>query len=172
LADEVAAQGNALDGSALACSVPQRAGLVVATIDGDQPQQTWDNFARALAAAGRVVTEEGVIAICCDLDTPPGAALSCLAENEVAEVALRAINRQRADDALPAAWLLHILERHTVFLLSRLDEPVVEDLGMAYLANAEDLARLSLQFDSCITLRGAHHLVPTAVTDAVNLNAE
>jgi hypothetical protein len=62
---------------------------------------------------------------------------------------------------MSAAWLLHVLERHPVFLLSQLEEHVVEDLGMAYLAGAEDLSRLGQQFNSCIALRGAHHLVAT-----------
>ena len=43
---------------------------------------------------------------------------------------------------------------------------------MAYLANAEDLGRLSLQFDSCITLRGAHQIVPTAATVAAEVEAD
>ncbi len=169
LADDVAAHATNLAGDAIACSVPHRAGLVVAAIDGDPTQQTWDNFARALAAASRVVAEDGVIAVCCDLDAAPGAALSCLVEEEVSEVALREIDRERTADTLPAAWLLHVLDRHTIFLLSHLDEPIVEDLGMAYLADTEDLARLSLQFDSCIILGGAHRMVPTAVSDMVDV---
>jgi len=138
--------------------------LWIATIDGGPSQQTWVNLARALEAASQVVTEDGAIAICSDLAAPPGPAIRCLAEADSAEDALRTLNRQRAFDAIPAAWLLHVLQDHTVFLLSRLDENTVDDLGMAYMADAEDLVRLCHRFNGCITLRGAQHLAPT-VTD-------
>jgi hypothetical protein len=118
------------------------------------------NLARVLEAASEVVTEDGAIAICSDLAAPPGPAMRCLSQADSAEDALRAIRRQRAVDAIPAAWLLHVLQDHTVFLLSRLDESTVEDLGMAYVSNAEDLIRLSHRFNGCITLRGAQHLAP------------
>jgi nickel-dependent lactate racemase len=165
LLSEVADRGRAVCGERLTFTVPQPASLVVATIDGGPQQQTWDNLARALAAASRVVSDDGVIAVCCDLAAGPGPALASVVESESAELALREINQQRSFDAIPAAWLLHVLEQHTVFLLSRLDESIVQDLGLAYLADEEDLARLGQQFPSCTILRGAHQLVPNVADD-------
>jgi nickel-dependent lactate racemase len=159
--DDVTRHSREIGESASACQVPRRANLVIATIDGGPSQQTWVNVARVLEAARQVVTEDGAIAICSDLTTPPGPAMRCLAESDSTEDALRTISRQRAVDATPAAWLLHVLQDHTVFLLSRLDEHTVEDLGMAYMSDAEDLVRLSQRFNGCITLRGAQHLAPT-----------
>lgn len=164
--DAVTKRCRAIRESVSVCQVPRRADLVIATIDGGPAQQTWVNLARVLEAAIEVVTDDGVIAICSDLASPPGPAMRCLAEAESPEDALRTIRRQRAADTIPAAWLLHVLQDHTVFLLSRLDETTVEDLGMAYMSNAEDLIRLSHRFNGCITLRGAQHLAP-AVDDRV-----
>jgi nickel-dependent lactate racemase len=163
--EEVTKRGRAICESAATCEVPRRANLVIATVDGGPSQQTWINLARVLEAASQVVTEDGAIAICSDLAATPGPAMRCLAESDSVEDTLRTINRQRAVDAIPAAWLLHVLQDHAVFLLSRLDENTVEDLGMAYMSDAEDLIRLSHRFNGCITLRGAQHLAPT-VADA------
>jgi nickel-dependent lactate racemase len=158
LATEVAARGSELCAAALRCELPQTADLVVATIDGGPQQQTWENMGRALEAAGRAVSEEGVVALCCDLAAAPGPALRYLPESETTEEALRGISRQRHADAVAATRLVNLLDQHPVFLLSRLDEETVEELGMACLADAEDLARLGQQFRSCIMLRGAQYL--------------
>ncbi len=165
LLSEVADRGRAVCGERLTFTVPQPASLVVATIDGGPQQQTWDNLARALAAASRVASDDGVIVVCCDLAAGPGPALASVVDSESTELALREINRQRSFDAIPAAWLLHVLEQHTVFLLSRLDESIVEDLGLAYLADEEDLARLGQQFPSCTILQGAHQIAPNVADD-------
>jgi len=158
--DEVTKHCRAIRDSVAVCQVPRRASLVIATIDGGPSQQTWVNLARVLEAASGVVTADGAVAICSDLAVPPGPAMRCLAEADSGEEALRTIRRQRAPDAMPAAWLLHVLQDHPVFLLSQLDESTVEELGMAYMSDAEDLMRLVHQFNDCITLRGAQHLAP------------
>ena len=57
---------------AWSCTVPRPAQLVIAAIDGPESEQTWDNVARALANARRVVSAGGAIALCTSLDIPPG----------------------------------------------------------------------------------------------------
>ena len=57
----------------------ERAQLVVAAIEGSRLQQTWENLGRTLAAASRLVdVRGGSIAVCCDLDLPPGPAVQRL----------------------------------------------------------------------------------------------
>jgi nickel-dependent lactate racemase len=135
--------------------VPAPASLVVAGIEGDASQQTWQDFGRALDAAVAVVEDGGSIAVCCDLAEPPGAAVQQMAGARSRRAALRRIHQERLLDALPAAQLARALDRGKVYLLSRLDPSLVDALDMIYVAAPDELARLVRQHRSCILLANA-----------------
>lgn len=137
--------------------VPARASLVVAAIEGGPKQQTWFNVARALSAAAQVVATDGTIAVCSELEIPPGPALQHLSTADSAEEALRAIVHERWSDALVASQLLHALENGRVYLLSRLEPEIVESLGIAPVEEAADLERLAARHDSCILVANAQY---------------
>jgi nickel-dependent lactate racemase len=145
--------------AAWGCPVARRASLVVAAIEGPQEQQTWENLGRALEAAGRLVEEGGAIAVCCELAARPGPAVGRLVGARSRGTAVRRILRDNPGDALPAAQLAHALERQHVYLLSRLDSSLVEDLDMVPIGGAEELGRLSQRHDSCILLANAPQVV-------------
>lgn len=137
--------------------VPGRANLVVAAIEGGPSQQTWFNVARAMAAAAQAVAIDGTIALCSELEVPPGPALQHLATADSAEDALRTIVHERWPDALVASQLIHALEKGRVYLLSHLEADVVESLGMAPVEDAADLNRLAARHDSCILVSNAQY---------------
>jgi nickel-dependent lactate racemase len=141
--------------AAWACQVAHRASLVVAAIEGGPQQQTWENLGRALEAAVRLVEEGGTIALCCDLAAPPGAAVQCLRGARSRDTAMRQIRHDSLDDALPAAQLAHALDHGHVYLLSRLDAALVEDLEMVPIGDPQELGRLTRRHDSCILLANA-----------------
>jgi nickel-dependent lactate racemase len=163
--ESVERRGEALSQSAWQFEIPRRAQLVVAAIEGGEDQQTWDNVGRAIAAAARVVADDGAIALCTDLATPPGPALACLARARDLADAERHIRRQHSADAGVAHALAAALERGRVYLLSRLDESVVEDLGMAPVGDSSDIARLIQRHPSCILLGNAQFAQPTAAAE-------
>jgi len=138
-------------------SAPRRASLVVAAIEGSSGQQTWDNLGRALAAAGALVEEGGAIAVCCDLAAQPGPALQHLAASRARKEAMQWIRRERPEDALSATLLAQAQDRATVYLLSRLDQSLVEELEIAPVAEVEELVRLVGRHESCILLANAPH---------------
>ncbi|MEN6493044.1 MAG: lactate racemase domain-containing protein [Thermoguttaceae bacterium] len=144
------------------CSVPRRARLVVAGIEGGHAQQTWHNVGRAAAAAGALVEDGGVIAICCDVASEPGPAVQRLATASSREEALRQIRKEHPADALTAAQLAQVLRRAKVYLLSRVNETLLEDLEIAPITESEDLVRLTKRFDSCILLANAPRTMATA----------
>ncbi len=146
-------------------SVPRRATLVVAAIEGGAVQQTWQNLGRALAAAGTLVEDGGAIALCCDLEDEPGPAVQQLADARARNEALRWIRRERPEDALPATLLAQVLDRVTVYLLSRLDASLVEQLEIAPIARAGELTRLAGRHPSCILLANAPHAMVTLEED-------
>ncbi len=164
-AEAVERRGSELYKSAWGFELPQRAELVVAAIEGPHEQQTWENVGRAIAAASRAVLDDGAIALCTDLATLPGPALSCLAQARDLGDAGRQIRRQHSTDAAVAHELAAALSRGRVYLLSRLDESVVEDLGMAPVAAAADIARLVRRHQSCIVLGNAQFAQPTVLDE-------
>ncbi|MEI8372531.1 MAG: lactate racemase domain-containing protein [Planctomycetota bacterium] len=136
-------------------SVAQRAKLVVAAIEGDERQQTWENLGHVLESAARVVEEDGAIAVCCHLAAAPGPALQRLIGGPSREEAMRHIRRDNSRDALPALQLARVLETNRIYLLSRLDPGLVEDLEMIPLAGPEELMRLAQRNNSCLVLANA-----------------
>ena len=132
--------------------VPRRASLVVAAIEGGRREQTWENLGRALEAASALVEDAGAIAVCCELAVSPGPGVQSMAAARSRKSALRRLSKERPADALSAAQLAQALDRDKVYLLSRLDPALVEELDMIPLANGNELKRLCLQHRSCIML--------------------
>jgi nickel-dependent lactate racemase len=142
-------------------SVPRQASLVVAAIEGGREHQTWEDLGRALEIAAPLVEEGGAIAVCCDLAAAPGPAVQRMAGAPARQSALRQIRRDSPADALPAAQLARVLDRDHVYLLSRLDPALVEELEITPLAGPDELARLVRKHRSCILLSNASHAMVT-----------
>lgn len=155
--DAVASEGQRLWEEAWKWQIPSRASLVVAGITGPPLQQNWENLAAALAMANAVVEPEGAIALCCDLDFASSPSIECLAAAEEPADAVRQIRRQRLPDALSALELAQVLDDVRVYLLSKLDEEFVEDLGMAAVAQPAEMARLASRHPSCLLISHAQH---------------
>ncbi|MEX0938448.1 MAG: lactate racemase domain-containing protein [Pirellulales bacterium] len=162
----VARQAAALCAAAWHHSVRRRASLVVASIGGDPHEQSWDNLARALAAASRVAEPGGAIALCTELAVSPGTALDHLSAAQNLSAALREIRRDRSDDAWTASQLAQQLDRGSIYLLSELDDELVESLGMAPVQSPEEIERLAHHHDTCILLEDAQYAVPTVEDEA------
>ncbi len=161
----VSRQGQTFCDSAWEFTIPRRAALVVAAVEGREPQQNWTNVGRALAAAARAVAQGGSIVVCCDLDTEPGPALRQIdTDEDPATLAMR-IRAARTGDSLPAVQLIQALDQARVYLLSRLDEETVEDLGVAAVAKPEEIERLASRHDSCILLASAQYGTPLVATE-------
>ena len=85
----------------------------------------------------------------------PGPAVRRLLTAPSCESALRRIRKERLPDALAAAQLAQALAHGRVYLLSRLDPALAEDLDMIPLADPAELLRLTAQHKSCIVLCNA-----------------
>ncbi len=154
---DVGRRGRRLYDAAWRWSVPRKASLVVAAIEGGRAQQTWHNVGRALAAAMPLVDSGGSVAVCCTLGDSPGMAMKSLIGAEVPRKALRRLGDERPEDIVPAVQLVRALERARVYLLSGIDESIVEDLDMVPLSSEAELARLAGQHETCILLSNAPH---------------
>lgn len=164
---EVERQGRRLCREAWSFPAPERSDLAVATIEGPPSSQTWSNLGRALRLALGAVVDGGAILVCCETLAPPGPAVECLARMEDPWQALKRIERARDwSDAAAAADIARVVARARVFLLSRLDDGVVEDLGMNPVANSADAARLIDRAPTCSLLANAHLISTTVAAPA------
>jgi nickel-dependent lactate racemase len=138
---------------------PQRASLIIATITGGAAAQNWENVGRALAAAEQLVADEGAIAICSNLDQPPGESLGRLVGSDDLEDTERRILRDHAADSWAAWQLARALQRGPVYFLSQLPSDTIEDMGMAPVESLEEIARLASRHESYIVLEDAQHAI-------------
>jgi nickel-dependent lactate racemase len=159
--DEIASQSQRLCRKAWTFSVPRWANLVIASIEGGDDQQTWENFGRALFAASQVCAESGTIVLCTELRCQPGPALQCLVGHGRSVDILNRLNHECSADAVSASLLMEACESKHIYLLSGLSEQTVEDLGLGFVSEPDDIARLSQRHPSCILLADAHRAMPT-----------
>lgn len=158
---QIAKQGQEICDALWNAPLPHRASLVVAGIEGGPESQTWNNVARAIAAASEAVADEGAIAICSELSCPPGPALQKLRDLRDFESTLLELKKDRSDDVGAAIQLLYALDRVRIYFVSQLDEEVVEELGMAPIMDLDDLGRLSQRHESCVLLSNAQYAAVT-----------
>ncbi len=143
---------------------PCRASLVVVSLAGDASSQSWDNLGRALAVASDFVEQDGAIAVCTQLSENPGPAVESVRTSTDRDRALKKIKKERPADTLAAMELQRALSRARVYLLSDLDETLVEELGMVPIQQRQ-VARLLPQFPSCIVVSGAQHAVASTTAE-------
>ena len=142
--------------------VPPPASLVIAALDGDQQQQTWENAARAADAAIAYAQPEATIVIWSSVDEPPGGALLALDVEDSLD-SIDETPATREEDEFPewdrfadlAGRLKEVTGRHRLLLYSRIDPELIEPLGIGVIASAQELANLSRGFESCGVLRAA-----------------
>jgi len=170
--EAVLVAGGRLCDAAWSFEVPHRVELVVAAIGGDDAQQTWDNVGRALAAAARVLEENGDVVICSRLEQPPGPGMERIIGADDLHVALREIAREKPVDSLPASQLGEALQRGRVYMLSDLPEERIEELGMIPL-DADSVPNVASRYGSCVVLANAQHAQawPSGQFDAVKPRA-
>ena len=165
----VRAEGERLAKATWHHEVSAKAQLVIASIEGNHQQQTWTNFGRALHAASQVVQDQGVIVLCTDLQCGPGPALQRLSSREDDSTLSHELNRDRSKDAVSASLLVEARQRNHIYLLSGLAAEAVEDLGLGYISENEEISHLIQQFESCILLANAHRAV--LITDEATESA-
>lgn len=144
-----------------ASEFPEGTSLVVAVVGGDQREQTWDSIARALAAASKVAGDGGAVAVVCDVRRRLDKSLGRLIRSDDRQALGRKLMGDTSDDNWCAWELIQALNRGPVYLMSGLDADTVEELGVAPIANKDELARLMSRHPSCIVLEDAQHVVAT-----------
>jgi nickel-dependent lactate racemase len=160
----VAERAQSLCDAAWDFPVPHRASLVIASIGGDDREQTWPNVARALAASRRAVAENGAIVICAELSGCPEWASGRAGD---VDAVFRKLRQKRSRQVGTTAVLTGAEARGHVYLMSGLADEAVEQLGMVPVAGGDEIGRLARQHETCILLGNAQYAVPTAMEERV-----
>jgi len=158
--DAVAARGGELCRAHWEPTITGPAGVVIVAVEGGRQEQTWSNLARVVAAARRAVVAGGVMVLCTEISELPGPALKRLGQQRDWDESLDWLTDVDSEDAHAAAQLALALREGSVFLLSHLDDEVVEDLGMTPVGAHAEVRRLAGQFDSCLAIPAGQFAVP------------
>ena len=145
-------------------SFPRPARLVVAAV-ADATPASWRQLADTLAMADTLRSSGGAIALCMELPDRLGKSLRRLrGTTDVGRIA-RQLARDHDDDTAAAHVLVDVLERGPIYLLSNLEDELIEDLGMAPIADGAELTRLARRMSDCIIIDDAQHTLAT-ISDA------
>ena len=140
--------------------------LVVASLDGNQQQQTWHNLARATASAARIADTSGTLVLWTDIsDAPTGCLLRI--SDDTAELGKNSQTEIGEDLPLwdptltPAYTLRKLTQEYRILLHSGLPPEEVEALGIGTIQSGEELRNLTRSFANCNILRAASFYGPS-----------
>ncbi|MBT6156356.1 MAG: DUF2088 domain-containing protein [Planctomycetaceae bacterium] len=131
--------------------------IVIAAIDCDAAGHDWRQVGAALESARNLVANGGKIVILSELSTELGPGMQLLGESETPRDAIQPLRTFLPPDLTPATQLAAAADWADVYLLSKLDGDVVEDLFMTPLANGEEASRLLQGDETCLFLPSAQH---------------
>jgi hypothetical protein len=160
--DRVSRDGQILATRAWSRSVPQRADIVVAAVEGPSEQQTWANVARALTSAWRIAEPDGSILVCSQVSESAERIIhyvDALSSGD-GKTSLGALD----DDGWTAAQFVHALDEATVYLFNQPELKRVEDTGIVLVRSESEVRKLISRHASCAVLGNAQYAVPTVRT--------
>ena len=149
---------------------PPAAPLLIASLDGGIQQQTWANAARGFTAAARYVAPGGTIVLWTEMQDLPSGCLLELGGEEPIDFDARADDPMVAEDEFPA-WdasngiargIQRIAANHRLLIRSKLEDEVIESVGLAAIGNSAELNRLISGVQSCAVLPAAQFAGTTA----------
>lgn len=123
--------------------------VIVATIESNPHDQTWDDFANALVAASRLSNSDGPIVIWSDIKVNPDRNIrkACISQFEDGISAKLPKTLQR---------VAAIVKDRPVFFRSDLNRNVVEELGLGFVESAAEIVRIAEPHSTGLVIRDAH----------------
>lgn len=136
---------------------PERAEIVLIAIDQDCAGHQWNQLGAALATARSLVAKGGKVIVLSELAMEPGDGLNLIRESRQARDALKPLRQQSPPDLIPATQIASIVDWAEVYLLSKLDSTLVDELFMIPLESVESVDRLLRVGDSTLFIAGGQH---------------
>lgn len=146
--------------------IGERPDVIVVGVDADAAgQTTWSGVAAAIETARKLVAREGRIVVLSDLAASPGRGLELIRESRSPQEAAGPLRDFAPPDIREATRILRALEWANIYLLSKLDTTVVEDLFMMPLESPGEVRRLLESASRCLFVEGAQHVSGRAGAD-------
>jgi hypothetical protein len=126
----------------------QEVEMVVATVESNGPEQSWQDILNAVIAASRVSTG-GPIVVWSELESKP--------EKEIRKACLTQFdgdNNPKLDKKI--RHFVDILSGRPVFLKSNLTRNSIEELGIGFVDNVDQVLKISESHSSGLLIRDAH----------------
>jgi nickel-dependent lactate racemase len=138
--------------------VADRVETVVVAVEEDAGGHGWNQVASAVALAKRLVSRDGRIIVLSQLEAAPGEGIEMLRRAEEPRDAFRPLRQIAPADLIAATQFAQAVDWGRVYLLSRLDSDLVEDLFCVPIENEAEVARLLAADDeSCLFIGSAQH---------------
>jgi hypothetical protein len=157
LAEPVLDRGKELLARSWRLDVARRPELVIAAVDSDAAGHGWSQLAAALDMARQVVARDGRVVILTELSEEPTDGIRLIRDSRAPRDALQPIRAAAPPDLIAATQIAKALDWMNVYLVSRLDPQLVEDLFMIPLSGPEEVARLIVGNETCAVIAGAQH---------------
>jgi nucleotide-binding universal stress UspA family protein len=132
--------------------------LVLVAVDADAEGHGWAQVARALQSARSLVARDGRIALLTQLDAPLTDGLQMVRDSRKPRDALRPLREQAPPDLQTATALAQAVEWANVYLLSRLESDLVEELFMVPLEGLDEVQRLIGGDSRCAVIGSGQHV--------------
>ena len=136
-------------------TLPERVETVVVAVPQDASGHGWQQIGQALATARQLVESDGRIVILSENREEPGEGLTLLRECDEPLEALQPLRQSRPQDLFVASQLAGATDWARVYLLSNLEEDLVEDLFMFPLESSREVERIVASSESCALIGAA-----------------
>lgn len=139
--------------------------VVVAGVGGDPREHDFDDLARALTSAARVVRPGGRIVLITRAQPRLGAGAALLRQADDPNRALELLRHQKPADMAAAFQWASAAQRASIFLLSRLPDETAEELFTTPFGQAQQVQRLIDGAGRCLVLFDAHRTMAVLGND-------
>ncbi|MFO0953650.1 MAG: lactate racemase domain-containing protein [Isosphaeraceae bacterium] len=147
-------------------SADERAELVIAGVGSQGKTAGIAEVARGLSLARRLVRRGGKIALLSRANGDVGPALRRLAQGGNPRQGMAALKGREADEDYPVArQIADAVAWADVYLLSHLDDELVDSLSIVPLERPEEARRLAATSHSCLLVSGAEHVRGTVADE-------
>lgn len=130
---------------------------VLLAVEADAGGEHWGQIGAALATARNLVTRGGKIIVLSELSAEPGDGLKMLQGVEHAHDVLKPLRQQAPPDLMTATQVALAVDWAEVYLLSKLDATLVDELFMTPIESTREAERLLLAESQAILIGGAQH---------------
>ena len=125
--------------------------LVIATIESETSEPTWQDFCAALRTADQAAKQGSPIIVCSEINSTP--------DKSIRQALTMAFETQpNSKSKLPPelVQVSEIVRERTIFSLANLSQSKTEELGLGFISNTEEFQRVIDQNPNGVLLRDAH----------------